>query len=328
MIQSIARHIRNRAFGLIFLLQLVLLGTAVRAQLLRSEAPQLSMRVFVIGNSFSGNATKYLPEIVSSCQKAIELGKAQLPGCTMKRHWEGVLANEKDSLDPEGRPYNGRSLKAMLSEGSWDVVTIQQFSLHSGDVETYRPYADLLCRFIRTLQPNARVLLHQTWAYRSDSKDFCLIGKGEEAKDQQQMWQFSRNAYHTIAGESGIGLIPVGDVFYAVDNDPENGYRKDAAIDPAQLKYPSLPQQKHSLHAGYSWDKDKKLIFDSHHASDAGCYLAGLLWYAIIFNAGIGEVKYKPATVSQDFAEYLKKKAEAVVLEEQIQNDNPGPKAL
>jgi len=74
-----------------------------------------------------------------------------------------------------------------------------------------------------------------------------------------------------------------------------------------------LPVQVNSLHQGYSWDKNKKLVFDSHHANDAGCYLGGLVWYTYLFEESPVRLKFVPKTVSPDFAVYLKKVAKRTV---------------
>ncbi len=47
-----------------------------------------------------------------------------------KKQFKYILAETKPD-DPAGRPYKGKSLQMLLSEGKWDIVTIQQYSMHS-----------------------------------------------------------------------------------------------------------------------------------------------------------------------------------------------------
>ncbi len=114
-----------------------------------------TLHLFLIGNSFSQNATRYLPQLANEGNHHLVIGRAEIGGCTLKKHWEMAELAGKNPEDPKGKPYNGKSLRMLLSQGTWDVVTMQQYSLHSGDVETYQPYARNLYDFIRTLQPNA-----------------------------------------------------------------------------------------------------------------------------------------------------------------------------
>lgn len=296
-----------------FLLHLWLLLVTV---CLSASAQARSVRVFVIGNSFSGNATKYLPALAKDGGHEIVLGKAELGGHSLKQHWSYVEAAEANPEDPKGKAYHNKtkSLRELLAAGAWDVVTIQQYSLHSADVETYRPYARKLHDFVKTLQPQAEVVFHQTWAYRSDARAFGLINVAENkrAKSQLEMWENSRAAYHTIAKELGLRVIPVGDAFMKVSADPKWGYKKDEVFDFKNLVHPALPDQTNSLHVGYVWSKTgDKLNFDANHANAAGCYLAGLVWYKFLFNESPTKLTFAPPTVPADFAAYLREQAEA-----------------
>jgi hypothetical protein len=53
-------------------------------------------------------------------------------------------------------------------------VTIQQRSISSHDVTTYRPYAANLRDYVKKHAPNAELLLHETWAYRVDDPRFSV----------------------------------------------------------------------------------------------------------------------------------------------------------
>jgi hypothetical protein len=277
-----------------------------------SPAHAKTLRVFVIGNSFSNNALLYLPKIVQSAGDQIVVKSASIGGSPLEKHWNGVAAYLADPDAREGKIYGGKSLKDMLGDTRWDVVTIQQYSMFSPNPETYQPYATKLRDYVMGLQPQARVVQHQTWADRVDSRDWGMVGRGERAKDQAEMWEKSRAAYHRIADDLGLGLIPVGDAFRAVDTDPRWGYRPDPAFDPKVATEPHLPDQSHSLHVGYNW-KGGKLAFDSHHASPAGCYLAGLVWYATLFDASPEKVTFAPPGLAPDFAAHLRGVAAEVV---------------
>ncbi|MDQ3813130.1 MAG: DUF4886 domain-containing protein [Armatimonadota bacterium] len=158
------------------LLLWLLILTALVSNPFLTTAQARTVRLFVIGNSFSGNATRYLPQLAKEGGHELIIGRAELGGCPLERHWSHVEAAEANPDDPKGKPYGGKSLREKLSAGTWDIVTIQQYSMFSSDVETYRPYAQKLRDFIKKLQPQAEVVMHQTWAYRSDAKTFGNIG--------------------------------------------------------------------------------------------------------------------------------------------------------
>ena len=217
-----------------------------------------SLRLFLIGNSFSQNATRYLPQLAAEGKHPMKIGRAELGGCSLQRHWEIAEAAEKNPDDPKGKAYGGKSLRQLLSSGSWDVVTIQQNSMNSGDVTTYSPYAKKLFDLVKSIQPNAKIIMQQTWAYRTDSKKFTQIADNQFASSAKEMWEKSRAAYHTIAKELGIPLFPVGDAFWKINSDPKTAFKPDTVFNYVNAQYPALPDQTNSLHAGYRWDNNKK----------------------------------------------------------------------
>ena len=262
------------------------------------------MNFFILGNSFSRNATCYLPELVAEVEYSLHLGRAIVGGCSLQRHWEHVEAAERG--EAQGRFYDGKTLRELLAAGEWDIVMLHQASMPSSDVESYRPYARLLHDFIKELQPQAEVVLHQTWAYRCDAPIFGEVGNGKNARDHREMWECSRAAYHTIAGELGVRLMPLGDAFWMVASDPEWGYRPDPDFDFEHPVFPNLPDQTNSLHAGYYWSEDKQFNLDHKHASEAGCYLGSLMWYGFLFGDSPENITFVPPDVAPNFAAHLR----------------------
>lgn len=268
------------------------------------------LRVLVVGNSFSQNATTYLPQIAREGGRELVIGRAEIGGCSLQKHWELAELDRTEPNNPKGKPYLGnKSLRMLLTEGIWDVVTFQQYSGLSGNIQSYRPYAKMLYNLIKQLQPKARILLHQTWAYRSDSRSFGEVAPGVPAKSEKEMYERSRAAYLQIAKENNISLIPTGDAFWLISSDSASAYKKDENFNPETAIYPALPDQKNSLNIGWVW-VDNKLVFDTHHANDAGKYLGGLVWYKILFKKSVKKVKFVPKGISKEFAGLLKGKVE------------------
>lgn len=267
---------------------------------------QKKVRLFIIGNSFSQNAATFLPQLTKEGGIELETGRAELGGCSLERHWKLVETAEKDTSDPAGKAYHGKSLRQLLSDGTWDMVTIQQYSLLSGDPETYRPYAQKLYDFIKSIQPDAKIYIHQIWAYRNDAKAFGKIAGEERAPNAEEMHSHVRAAYRTIAKELGVTVIPVGEAFHEIEINQRWTYNKDTAFNFETAVPPALPDQTNSLHVGYRWNKDK-LDFDANHANRAGCYLGSLVWYQTLFNGDVKTVKFKPEEVSDEMAAQFKK---------------------
>lgn len=272
-----------------------------------------TIRLLTIGNSFSGNATRYICQLAQAAGHEVVLGRADLPGCPMERHWKAVEAAEADPNSAAGKPYlvtiDGKkgmySLREILTSDKWDVVTIQQASMISTDPSTYRPYARNLRDFVKKYAPQAEVLIHETWAYRCDDPRFAT-GKDSQAK----MYKDLRAAYRATAKELGLRVIPAGNAVYAAETDPDWAY-KPPVFDPTKIVYPELPDQKHSMHVGWQWVKDKtsgdyKLSMDGHHLSQLGCYLVGCVWFEFLFNESVENNTYVPRGLSALDARYLR----------------------
>lgn len=302
MIQFFLRYRSSRLF--IFLLVFSLNAF--------SQTNNNTLHLFVIGNSFSQNATTFLPQMAKEMGKNLIIGRAELGGHSLEQHWGYVEKFEKDSTDVKGKPYGGKSLKMLLSRGTWDVVTIQQYSYLSSDSSSYNPYAKKLVDYIKKLQPNAEIVIHQTWAYRADAKKFGRVGPAQLAKNQLEMWQKSREAYRKLAKQFNARLLPVGDAFEEVATNKKYGYKKDTTFNFEHPVASNLPDQTHSINVGYFWNK-QELAFDPNHANDAGKYLGGLIWYGILFKDSPKKIRFKPASVSDDFKSYLLEVANKVI---------------
>lgn len=279
-----------------------------------------TLRLFAVGNSFSQNATTFLPQLAKAGGHELVFGTAQTGGCSLERHWKAIEADLANPDCKEAKIYGGKSLKEIISKGRWDVVTMQQYSLLSSDLETYRPFAEKLHAHLKTLQPGAEIIVHQTWAYRSDASRFGQVSAGKHAADQREMWERSRAAYRRIASDLGSRVIPVGDAFWRLSSDPKWGYKPDAVYDFQKPIFPILPGQENSLHVGYRWSADKKLTKDANHANVAGQYLGGLVWYGFLFHESPENLAFVPAGLSPEFAAHLRQVAWQTVVE----NSNAG----
>ncbi len=281
-----------------------------------------TVRLLTIGNSFSRNATHFLSELAKAGGNELIHQPIVVGGASLELHATKALAHERDRKDEMGLYSNGLSLKDMLRAERWEFVTIQQASIKSHDIGTYRPFAAHLNDYVRQHAPHAKLLLHQTWAYRRDDPRFMRPAtKAGEPATHEAMYRGLAEAYRTIARELDTGLIPVGDAFYWADTDPQWGYRVDTKFDFEAAHSPALPDQAHSLHIGWRWQRSTegamRLSMDGHHANIAGEYLGACVWYETLFGENPVGSAFVPSTITPDYARFLQEAAHRAVMQAQ-----------
>lgn len=282
--------------------------------------PGKTVRLLTVGNSFSRNATTYLGEIAKADGNRLVHSDCIIWGGSISQHWARVECLERDPNDPAGRLFLDKTLPKELGAAPWDYITIQQASFLSFNETSYRPYAARLHAYLKSRAPQAEILMHQTWAYRCDDPWFTGQAKPGEPASQKAMYEGLDHAYATLAAELGIRRIPAGAAMYAVDRDPSWGYRPDPAFNPDTAKPQALPDQRHSLHVGYFWKKGTNnvstLEMDGHHAGVAGQYLAGCVFYEMLFNRSVIGNSFRPKGLSREEVAYLQAAAHWAVLAE------------
>ena len=237
------------------------------------------MKILTIGNSFSEDATRYLHGIAKSQGVDFEIVNACIGGCSLERHYNNMVGNIKDYMLYYNGTFTGFNitLEEALKSREWDVITLQQVSHLSFRRDSYYPYITELLKYIRELQPGAKLYLHQTWAYEQDSYRLNEIAGYQ---DQKQMLSDIRNAYRETAEAEGLdGIIPSGEMMYAL---LENGI--------------------------------EKVHVDTFHASrGVGRYALGLLWLRALTGVSVMDNSFSDfdVPVTQDEIAVAKKVVEA-----------------
>jgi len=171
----------------------------------------MMLKILAIGNSFSEDSTTYLYRMAESSGIEIKVVNLFIGGCSLERHWNNVCEDKAD-YDYQ---LNGKStgklvgIKEILVEDDWDIVTMQQCSGYSGILDSYYPYIINLSNYIKLNAPNAKQLIHQTWAYEIDSvhDHFSFYHN-----DQEEMYQALINCYDIVSKELSLDIIPFGEV--------------------------------------------------------------------------------------------------------------------
>jgi len=167
-----------------------ILVSAVLPFALAGSATARELKVLAIGNSFSISLTHYFPAIVHAAPgHTLRFTNAFIGGCPLDRHWANIEETEKNpdakqydvdamsSDNPHERVKSRDSINALIKQGGWDIISIQQASPKSWDYETYQPHADKLIAHIREHAPDAEIVIQQTWSYNAADN---RIREGEE----------------------------------------------------------------------------------------------------------------------------------------------------
>ncbi len=128
------------------------------------------MRVVSIGNSFSQDAQRYINQIAKNYGERVDVINLYIGGCSLETHYN----NLKEDKEAYQLQFNGVSTDVYVSirqvlESGPDVITLQQASKYSVDYKTYKPYLTELYNYVKKVCPNAKILLHETWAYQDGS---------------------------------------------------------------------------------------------------------------------------------------------------------------
>lgn len=243
----------------------------------------MELKVLAIGNSFSQDAAKYLHQIAASDGVELKMLNLYIGGCSLEHHMENVKGDIADyDHELNGNPGDRKiSIDEALAEDNWDIITMQQVSGSSGQLETYFPYITDLYNHVKEKCPRAKYYIHQTWAYEKGSShpDFPNYNC-----DREKMHNDLVAAYANVAKElGGLKIIPCGE---AMMNASKNQVFDTVMGD----------KNPFSLHR------------DGFHASYVlGRYLLGATWYETLTGNSMENNKYVPLGFDKSAMPLIKK---------------------
>lgn len=258
-----------------------------------------SLKVLMIGNSFSISNCKNMPQIAKSLGLDLELGSLHIGGCSLQRHWANVQNPTnmpygyqlyKDGKHDKTAP-NHRNIPDALKSRQWDVVTIQQASHESWKPGSYHPYGDNLVKAIRELAPQAKIVLQETWSYSPWDKRLAAW-----KIDQNEMYDKLHDAYYGFAKEYFFEVIPMGT---AVQE-----WRRRLPVQYTENSFGGDVVGS----ATFTQDENGKYKpqGDVFHLNSAGQYFQSLVWTAKLFHADVTKCTYVPVKVSAEKATLMK----------------------
>lgn len=185
------------------------------------------MNILAIGNSFSQDATRYLHGIAQADGTPLTVVNLYIGGCSLEQHRVNLLADNRHySLE-----WNGEStgffcsVAEALRARPWDVVTVQQASHFSNHFETYEPGLSVLAAAIREACPQAKLYIHETWAYEEGSARLCNLMHYDT---QDAMFADVLAAYEKAADTiHADGIIRSGEAFQTLFHEHIKPYQRD-----------------------------------------------------------------------------------------------------
>ena len=228
---------------------------------IETEASDANLKILAIGNSFTDNATMYMPDILANRyrNKEVFFSKVTIGGSSLEDHWNNYKSNLSLytlSWTNGGVWHENESLITLdqtLNITDWDIIVIQQVSGLSGYAESFDPYIEKLSELFRARCKSSEIGWQMTWSYsdKSNHVDFNLYGN-----DRKRMYESIENALINVKPYTDF-IIP-------------SGY---------------LIEQLRNTEFNTPWDLTK----DGYHLeSGLPCYALSCLWHEILVKPYFG----------------------------------------
>ena len=260
-----------------------------------------SLKVLMIGNSFSVCCVREMPWVARSLDLGLDLCSLYIGGCSLKRHCDNIARAD----DPDFRPYQVQrvvdgnrlpetraNIPEMLKADKWDVVTIQQCSHESWIPESYHPAGDELVKTVRALAPQAKIYVQETWSYTPWDK---RLAGWKITPDE--MYTRLHAAYAAFARGHDLPVIPMGTAVQRWRRELPVRYTPNSLGGDVCGRAKFEPDGK----GGF---KAKGDVFHLNHAGD---YLQALVWTATLFGVDVTKCSYAPGPLRGPKAELMKK---------------------
>lgn len=131
------------------------------------------LKILAIGNSFTLNATTYMPQLIWKINRdGVCVTTLIRSSCSLSMHWDNHVNNStnykcyyNDNADWIRSEIT--TIDEALTTLDWDIIIIQQVSGYSGIYSSFQPYLNNLVDLFRETNPSAMLAWHYTWAYTS-----------------------------------------------------------------------------------------------------------------------------------------------------------------
>lgn len=170
--------------------------------------PTDTLRILMIGNSFTEDATEYIGGLIKNspidsrtcCVYVLTQGGAELKTWCLKYEDDTVSVSIRRKGGNLLMPVTKGSVRDILHQ-QWDIVSIQQVSMHSNNINTFTPWLQNLIGYIQTDCTNEAVKIcwHETWSYD--------VGKQSSGPKGEAGWYSIVSTVEEVQRITGIELI-------------------------------------------------------------------------------------------------------------------------
>jgi hypothetical protein len=232
------------------------------------------MKILAIGNSFSQDATAYIERISGH---ELYVRNLYIPGYSLDRHCSNIESGEAIyQYQKDAKKLRMISLDDALCLKKWDFITLQQVSHLSGIIDSYEPYMSILIDHIHKVSPDAKIALHETWAYDTGSDHPGFVNYN---RSQKVMYGKIKETTDQEAKKYSLPIIKTGDAVQKIRSIKEFDCRNGG----------------------------RTLCRDTFHLSyDYGRYLAGLVWYEFFTGKKAADINYRPKGTIKKLCDIIK----------------------
>lgn len=258
-----------------------------------------TMRILAIGNSFSEDAVEqYLWDLGKEAGYDFVIGNAYRGGWSLMAHWKDASSKAADTefrkvIKGKRTNIGKRSLREIITDEPWDVITFQQVSQESGRPDSYEPGLSLLIGYVRALArvDSVRLGFHQTWAYAQDSEH-----RGFANYDRNQYLMYSSI---TTAVEEAMHYHKGDLVFYVPSGTAiQNARTTSLASIQSEGKNVNRELTRDGFHLNYT----------------VGRYIAACTWLETLTGISAVGFKTRPKSLTREQAAIAQQAAHAAVL--------------
>lgn len=246
-------------------------------------------RILTIGNSFSADAVEnYLYDLAKAANIPVIIGNLAIASGSLEQHISnaesGAAPYIYTKIDASGAKTTtfDNPIEPILTSEPWDYISFQQVSSNSGMYETFEASLPALVEYVKqlALNPNAKYVLHQTWAYAQHATHAGFANYGN---DQQTMYEAIVDTYNKAQQLADIDIIvPAG-----------------TAIQNGRTSF-----------IGDNFNRD-----GSHLEESYGRYTVACTWFEKLFGQSVVGNTFKPSAVSDYNKDIAQHAAHFAVLE-------------
>ena len=279
-----------------------------------SEKP---IKVLALGNSFSKDSTSTIREIAAADNVSMETYNAYLAGKTLGGHYNAWNDGTEYRIEKEGVSTGQyQTLQEFVTMDDWDYIVLQgathfncyDAGLWNVDASQTQTYWTTLKNGIKNLAPNAKRLVHATWAPINDLS----------ARVNDNMFE---NGTPDSRGAYLKALLPneqIGANIYSTEvaANGQNEYIPTAVAIDYLVRHYNFPEYigdlDNSTNDEYDNSSTTRAIYRDktcHLTYNVGRVLAGLVWYEMITGNSAVDNRYQRSTLSAEDMVKLKEAA-------------------